>query len=122
MSKYTDGFVLPVSKKNIKRYRAMSVKAGKLWREFGAVDYKECVLDNSPTGFGLSFPRGIRAKKGEVVVFSWIVYKSRKHRDLVNKRVMADPRIHSMCKEDDMPFDPKRMIYGGFEVIVDAFE
>lgn len=121
MPLYTDGFVIPIPKKKVAVYRRMAAKAGKIWREHGALDYKECVADDLKTQMGLSFPKGIQAKSGETVVFSWITYKSKAHRDKVNAKVMKDPRIAAMCKsEDDMPFDCQRMIYGGFKVIVDA--
>ena len=118
MSKYIDGFVIPVSKRKLEAYRKMSAKAGKVWREYGALDYKECVGDDVNTKFGLPFPKLAKAKSGEVVVFSYILYKSRKHRDQVNAKVMKDPRLADMCGSKDMPFDPKRMSYGGFKVFV----
>jgi uncharacterized protein YbaA (DUF1428 family) len=118
MASYVDGFVLPVPKKNIEAYRKMSRKAGKIWREYGALEYKECVADDVKPGKTTSFPQSVKAKPDEVVWFSWIVYKSRKHRDQVNKKVMSDPRIAKMGPEG-MPFDGKRMIYGGFKVAVD---
>lgn len=119
MSQYVDGFVIPMPKKNIAAYRRMAKKASKVWREHGALDYKECVLDQAKPGFGLPFPKGIKAKPSETIVFSWILYKSRKHRDQVNAKVMKDPRIHAMCDPKKMPFDGDRMIYGGFQVIVE---
>ena len=115
---YVDGFVVPVPEKNIAAYRRISKKAGKIWREHGALEYRECVGDDLGVKMGLAFPRGIRAKRGETVVFSWIVYKSRAHRDRVNAKVMKDPRLAAMGPEP-MPFDMKRMMYGGFKVIVD---
>lgn len=114
---YVDGFVLPVPKKNVDAYRRFSRKAGKVWKEYGALEYIECVGDDVPPGKITSFPLSVKLKKDEVVVFSWIVYKSRKHRDSVNKKVMADPRIAKMGP-DNMPFDGKRMIFGGFKPIV----
>ena len=114
---YVDGFLVPVPTKNLAAYRRMSTKAGKVWKEYGALEYIECVGDDVPPGKITSFPLSVKLKKGEVVVFSWIVYKSRKHRDSVNKKVMADPRIAEMGPEN-MPFDGKRMIYGGFKPIV----
>jgi len=114
---YVDGFLVPVPTKNLAAYRRMSTKAGKVWKEYGALEYIECVGDDVPPGKVTSFPLSVKLKKGEVVVFSWIVYKSRKHRDSVNKKVMADPRIAEMGPEN-MPFDGKRMIYGGFKPIV----
>jgi len=116
---YVDGFLLPVPKKNLKAYRAMSRKAGKIWRELGALEYRECAGDDLKVKMGAPFPRVAKVKAGETVVFSWIVYKSRAHRDRVNAKVMKDPRIAKMIGSDAMPFDVKRMAYGGFEVIVD---
>jgi uncharacterized protein YbaA (DUF1428 family) len=117
MAKYVDGFVLPVPKRNIAAYRRMAQTAGKVWRDHGALDYKECVGDDLNVKMGMPFPRGIRSKSGETVVFAYIVYKSRAHRDKVNAKVMKDPRL-KMPKS--MPFDVKRMLWGGFKVIVDA--
>ncbi|MGI8965897.1 MAG: DUF1428 domain-containing protein [Limisphaerales bacterium] len=117
---YVDGFVLPVPKKNIAAYRRMAQKASKIWKEYGAIDYKECVGDDLNVKMGLPFPKGIRSKPGETVVFSYIVYKSRAHRDSVNKKIMKDPRIAAMCDPKNMPFDCKRMIYGGFKTIVES--
>ena len=115
---YVDGFVVPVPKKNVQAYSKISRKCGKVWMEYGALEYIECVGDDVPPGKITSFPMSVKLKKDEVVVFSWILYKSRKHRDAVNKKVMADPRIAAMGP-DKMPFDAKRMIYGGFKPIVD---
>jgi uncharacterized protein YbaA (DUF1428 family) len=120
MAHYIDGFVIPVPKKKIAAYRRIAQKAGKIWRELGALDYKECVGDDLDAEFALPFPKGIKTKPGETVVFSYIVYKSRAHRDAVNAKVMKDPRIASMCDPKDMPFDCKRMLYGGFKTIVEA--
>ena len=117
---YIDGFVVPVPIKNLAAYRSMSRKAGKLWREHGALEYFECVADDVKPGKVTSFPQSVKLKPGETVVFAWIVYKSRKDRDRINAKVMDDPRITSMGDEKDMPFDPKRMFFGGFEVMVDA--
>ena len=118
MARYVDGFVVPVPKRNVDAYRRVSRKAGKLWREHGALEYRECLADDVPVGEVTSFPKGVQLKRGEVVVFSWIVYRSRAHRDKVNAKVMSDPRMTAMM-ESKMPFDTSRMIYGGFEVIVD---
>lgn len=115
---YVDGFLVPVPTKNLAAYRRMSTKAGKVWMEYGALEYIECVGDDVPPGKITSFPLSVKLKKGEVVVFSWIVYKSRKHRDSVNKKVMADPRIAGMGDPKKMPFDAKRMMFGGFKPIV----
>jgi uncharacterized protein YbaA (DUF1428 family) len=118
MSHYTDGFVVPVPKKKVKAYIAMARKAAKIWKEYGAVDYKECVGDDLKAPFSMSFPKGVRLRDGETVFFSWIVYKSKAHRDRVNARIMKDPRLAAMCDPKDMPFDCKRMLYGGFKVAV----
>jgi uncharacterized protein YbaA (DUF1428 family) len=115
MSLYVDGFVVPVAKDKLPAYRRMAQKAARIWREFGALDYKECVDLEVKTG--LPFPRGIRTKPGETVVFSYIVYRSRAQRDKVNTRIMKDPRIASLCDPKDLPFDCKRMLYGGFKTI-----
>lgn len=113
---YVDGFVLPVPKKNIDAYKRMARKAGKIWMEYGALDFKECVGDDLNIKGMLSFTKGIKVKQGETVMFSWITYKSRAHRDKVNAKVMADPRLKM---PGSMPFDPKRMMYGGFKSLVD---
>ena len=115
---YVDGFVLAVPKNKVAAYRRISRAAGKVWREHGALEYRECVGDDLKTTMGLAFPRIAKAKPGETVVFSWIVYKSRAARDRVNAKVMKDPRITKSMKEP-MPFDVKRMAYGGFKVLVD---
>jgi uncharacterized protein YbaA (DUF1428 family) len=120
MAHYVDGFVIPLPAKKIDAYRRMAQKAAKIWREHGALDYKECVGDDLDIKFALPFPKGIKTKPGETVVFSYIVYKSRAHRDAVNTKVMKDPRIAAMCDPKDMPFDCKRMLYGGFKTIVEA--
>lgn len=116
---YIDGFVLTVPKKNLAAYRRMAKKSGKIWREYGALEYRECVGDDLKVKFGVPFPRLAKAKPSETVVFSWIVYKSREHRDRVNAKVMKDPRLAGMCDSKSMPFDMKRMAYGGFKVLVD---
>jgi uncharacterized protein YbaA (DUF1428 family) len=118
MAKYVDGFVLPVPKGKLDAYRSMARKAGKIWREHGALEFRECVAEDVKTGKVTSFPQSVKRKRGETVVFSWIVFKSRAHRDRVNAKAMADPRLADMG--DEMPFDGKRMIYGGFEVVVDV--
>ena len=117
---YVDGYVLSVPKKNLQAYRRLAQKAGKLWREHGALDYKECVGDDLNTKMGVPFPKSVKTKSGETVIFAYILFKSRAHRNRVNAKVMKDPRIHSMCDPKDMPFDCKRMVYGGFKVLVDA--
>ena len=116
---YVDGFVVPVPKKNLQAYRRMSQKAGKVWREHGALQYVEAAGDDLEVKFGTAFPKMMKSKAGETVVFSWIVYKSRAHRDKVNAKVMKDPRLAAMMNDKKMPFDVKRMVYGGFKFIVD---
>jgi len=117
---YVDGFVIPVPRKNLPAYRRMAKLAGKIWREFGAIDYKEFIADDVKVGKYTSFPRSVKLKPGETVVFSWIVYKSRAHRDRVNAKVMKDPRLAPMMDPKTMPFDGKRLIYGGFKLLVAA--
>ena len=117
---YVDGFVIPVPKKNLPAYRRIAQKAAKVWREHGALEVRECVADDVKVGKLTSFPRSVKVKPGETVVFSWIVFKSRADRDRVNAKVMKDPRIGDMMGPDVVSFDPKRMIYGGFEVVVEA--
>jgi len=123
MARYVDGFVVPVPKRKLDAYRRLSRKAGKVWREHGALEFTECVADDVPMGKVTSFPRSVKRKKDETVVFSWITFKSRAHRDRVNAKVMKDPRLADMMGPENMknmPFDAQRMIYGGFEVVVDA--
>ena len=115
---YVDGFVVPVPKKKLQAYRRMAQKAGKVWREHGALEYRECVADDVKWGKRTSFPRSVKQKPGETVVFSYIVYKSRADRDRVIAKVMKDKRLAAMMDPKAMPFDAKRMIYGGFKVIV----
>lgn len=118
---YVDGFVLPVPKKNMKAYTAMAKLACKVWLDHGALDYRECVAENVKPGKVTSFPQSVKLKAGETVVFSWITYKSRKHRDSVMKKVMADPRLAKMMNDPkSMPFDGKRMFWGGFDTFVTA--
>ena len=117
---YVDGFVVPVPKKNLKAYRRLARKAGKIWREHGALEFRECVADDVKVGKWTSFPRSVKLKRGETVVFSWIAYKSRAHRDRVNAKVMKDKRLAKMMDPRAMPFDGKRMIYGGFKVLLDV--
>lgn len=116
---YVDGYVLPVPKKSVPAYVKLAKKAGKIWREHGALDYKECVGDDLKIKGLVPFTKSVKAKAGETVVFAYVVYKSRKHRDAVNAKVMKDPRLAEMCDPNDMPFDVKRMMYGGFKVAVD---
>jgi uncharacterized protein YbaA (DUF1428 family) len=119
MPKYVDGFVLPVPRNKVDEYRTIARKAGKVWREHGALEYRECVAEDVKAGELTSFPQSVDAKRNETVIFAWITYKSRKHRDAVNAKVMSDPRVQE-TDEKSMPFDMKRMVYGGFEVIVDV--
>jgi uncharacterized protein YbaA (DUF1428 family) len=114
---YVDGFVMVVPKKNVAAYKKIARGAGKVWREFGALDYVECVGDDLATKFGRPFPKLAKAGPKDTVVFSWIVYASKGARDRINKKVMKDPRIEKMMK-DGMPFDPKKMSMGGFKVLV----
>jgi uncharacterized protein YbaA (DUF1428 family) len=118
--RYVDGYILPVPKKNLQAYRRMAQKAGKIWREHGALEYRECVGDDLKVKWGKPFPRLTKLQRGETVVFSWIVFKSRAHRNRVNAKVMKDPRIAAMMDGKAMPFDVKRMVYGGFKVMVAA--
>jgi uncharacterized protein YbaA (DUF1428 family) len=117
---YVDGFVLPVPKKKLALYRRIAQKAGKVWRDHGALDYKECAGDDLKVKGLTPFPRLARLKQGETVFFSYIVYKSKAHRNAVNARVMKDPRMDKMMDPKKMPFDLKRMAYGGFKVVVDV--
>lgn len=115
--RYVDGYVLPVPKKNLAAYQRIAQKAGEIWIEHGALQYCECAADDLDTGHGLPFPKLVKPKPGETIVFAWVVFKSRAHRDRVNAKVMKDPRLAEMPKE--MPFDHKRMSYAGFKTIVD---
>jgi uncharacterized protein YbaA (DUF1428 family) len=117
---YVDGFVVPVPKKMLPAYRKMALKASKVWRDHGALEVCECVADDVKVGKWTSFPRSVKLKRGETVVFSYIVYKSRKQRDTVMAKVMKDKRLAEMMDPSAMPFDAKRMIYGGFNTIVSA--
>jgi len=117
---YVDGFVVPVPKKNVAEYRKIAKKAGKVWRDHGALEYLECIADDVKVGKWTSFPRSVKLKKNETVIFSYIVYKSRAQRDKVLKNVMRDKWLAGMMDGKSMPFDAKRMIYGGFKTIVQA--
>jgi uncharacterized protein YbaA (DUF1428 family) len=117
---YVDGFVVAVKKQDVERYKEMSTTCGKIWREHGAVEFRECMGDDVKPGKLTSFPQSVMLEEGEVVFFSWIVYPSRAKRDEVNDKVMSDPRMTEWMKPENMPFDGKRMIYGGFEVVVDV--
>jgi uncharacterized protein YbaA (DUF1428 family) len=115
---YVDGFLLAVPKKNLQAYRRIAQKAGKIWKEHGALEYRECAGDDLNVKYGMPFPKVMKLKTGETAVFSWIVFKSRAHRNSVNAKVMKDPRMDAMTNEKSMPFDMKRMAYGGFKVLV----
>jgi uncharacterized protein YbaA (DUF1428 family) len=117
--RYVDGFVLPVPKKNVATYKRMAQKAGKVWRDHGALEYIECIADDVKRGKLTSFPQSVKLKPGETVVFAYIVYKSRAHRDRVNAKVMKDPRLANMMDPKAMPFDAKRMFWGGFKTFVE---
>src|SRR5262249_41674624 len=117
---YVDGFVVPVPKKKLDAYRRMARKAGKIWREHGALEYMECIADDVKWGKRTSFPRSVKLKGSETVWFSYIVYKSRRHRDRVMAKVMKDKRLAPMMDLKNLPFDAKRMIFGGFKVLVAA--
>lgn len=116
---YVDGFLIPVPRRNRDKYKKMSTQAGKVWMDHGALSYHECVADDVAYGRTTSFPKGVKLKKGEEVWFSWIVYKSRKDRDRVNRLAMKDPRLAHMMDLKAMPFDGKRMVFGGFRMVVD---
>jgi uncharacterized protein YbaA (DUF1428 family) len=119
MAHYVDGFVVPVPRANIEAYRSMSERAGRIWKEYGALQYWECVGDDVKPGKVTSFPQSVQLKDDEVVVFSWILYESRAERDRINEKVMADPRLKDMMDPKTMPFDGMRMFWGGFESIVE---
>jgi len=115
---YVDGFVVPMPKKKVGEYRKIAKLASKVWRDHGALDYRECVADDVQKGKVTSFPRSVKQKPGETVVFAWITYKSRKQRDAILKKVMKDKRLAKFMDPKTMPFDTKRMIWGGFKTIV----
>jgi uncharacterized protein YbaA (DUF1428 family) len=115
---YVDGFVLPVPKKNLKAYARMAEFAGKIWKEHGALEFRECAGDDLKTTWAVPFTKIIKLKPGETVMFSYIVFKSRAHRDRVNAKVMKDERLTKQMAKAKMPFDVKRMVYGGFETLV----
>lgn len=115
---YVDGFVVPVPKRKLAAYRRMALVGARVWRDHGALDYHECVGDDVPFGKRTSFPRAVKLKPGETVVFSWIVYRSRAHRDRVNAKVMKDPRLAKMMPPYPVPFDMRRMFFGGFKTLV----
>ena len=118
--RYVDGYILPVPKKNVAAYRRMAQKAGKVWRDHGALEYIECVADDVKPGKHTSFPQSVKLKPGETVVFAYIVYKSRAHRDRINAKVMKDPRLANMMDPKALPFDGKRMFWGVFKVLVEG--
>jgi uncharacterized protein YbaA (DUF1428 family) len=119
MAGYVDGFVMPLPQSNIERYREVATTAGGVWIEHGALDYKECLAEDVQVGEVTSFPRSVKVEDDETVIFAWITYESREHRDEVNAKVMADERMKAMMDPAGQIADYKRMIYGGFEVIVD---
>ena len=118
MARYVDGFVLPVARKHVEAYRKVAQAAGRVWREHGALEYRECAGEDLKVKRLVPFPKLMRCGRGETVIFAWIVFKSRAHRDRVNKKVMADPRMDALAREMP-PVDMKRMAYGGFDVLVD---
>src|SRR5450631_1530804 len=118
MATYVDGFIVPVPKRKLAAYRAMAKRGAKVWREHGALEYRECIAEDVKVGKRTSFPRSVKLKPGEIVVFSWIVYKSRAQRDRINAKVMKDPRLAEMMDPKSTPFDGKRLIYGGFKKLV----
>lgn len=118
---YVDGFVIVIPKKNIAAYRKMAKIAGEVWKEYGALDYKECVGEDLKVKYGTPYPKLLKIKPTETVIFSYITYKSRAQRDKINAKVIQDARIKDSCEPDNMPFEMKRMSYGGFDVIVDPF-
>ena len=119
MANYVDGFVIPVPRRNIAAYKRLARKAGKIWREYGALEYRECIGDDVKPGKYTSFPQSVKLKRDETVWFSWIVYKSRRDRDRILAKVMKDPRLAGMMDPKKMPFDGKRMFFGGFKVAVE---
>ncbi len=120
MAHYVDGFVLPVPKKKLAAYKRMARLAAKVWREHGALEYYEALADDVKPGKVTSFPQAVKLRAGETVIFAWVIYKSRKDRDRVMAKVMADPRLASMMDSKKLPFDGKRMFWGGFKTIIEA--
>lgn len=116
---YVDGFILPLPTSNIEKYREVAARAGAIWREHGALQFRECIAEDVKPGKLTSFPQAVNLEDGETVIFSWIVYESREKRDEVNDKVMKDPRMADLMKPEAMPFDGKRMVYGGFDMLVD---
>ena len=119
MSRYVDGFVVPVPRGKLEEYRRLARKAGRIWREHGALEYVECIADDVQWGKRTSFPRSVKLKEDEVVWFSWIAYRSRRDRDRINAKGMKDPRLAALIKPGAMPFDGKRLMWGGFKTVVD---
>lgn len=119
MARYVDGFVLPVPKKNLDAYRKMAGEAGEVWKEYGALQYVECVADDVQPGEVTSFPQSVKLEEGETVIFSWIIYESREKRDEINEKVMKDPRLAHLMDPKKLPFDGKRMFWGGFEMMME---
>ena len=117
---YVDGYVVPVPKKKLRAYKQMAEKAGKVWMEHGALEYIEAAADDVKAGKWTSFPQSVKLKPNETIIFAYVVFKSRAHRDSVNKKVMNDPRLKDMCDPKNLPFDGKRMFWGGFKVLVNA--
>ncbi len=117
--RYVDGFVVPVPKRKLEAYRKMARYAGKIWKEYGALEYVECVADDVKPGKRTSFPQSVKLKKGEIVVFSYIIYRSRKQRDRIMAKIMKEPRFARYMDPKKMPFDGKRMFWGGFKTMVD---
>ncbi len=118
---YVDGFIVPVPKKNLPAYRRLARKCSKIWCEYGALEYVETIADDVKSGKHTSFPQSVKLKRGEVVVFAWIVYKSKAQRDRINAKVMKDPRLADMVDGKNAPFDVKRLIWGGFKMIVKVY-
>ena len=119
MARYVDGFILPLPKSNIDKYREMATGAGNLWKEHGALDYTECIADDVTVGEVTSFPQSVKLEDDETVIFAWITYESRAHRDEVNAKVIGDDRMKAMMDPAGTLADHKRMVYGGFEVLID---
>ena len=120
MAQYVDGFVLPIPKDKVDVYRGIAEEAAKIWREHGALEYRECIAEDMDAKEMVSFPRLASAGPDETVVFAWILFESRSSRDEVNAKVMADERLKGMCEKGQVPFDYKRMAYGGFQTLVTA--
>ena len=122
MARYVDGFLIPIPRKNVAAYRRLAQKACKVWMEHGALEYRECIGDDMSPKMPATFPKMLENKRGDTVIFSWIVYKSKQHRDRVIAKVMKDPRILAMMDPENNPFDVDRMLYGGFRVMVEAIK